>query len=175
MKIKLKRKLWFYPHRCPDCGKVLVITKHHDQIRCRKCGKKQQRRNKATRLGISINKTNKGRWTHRNQSCYNSIRKKCLEIGYCFQTREEAEQAVEYLKALAVVRGDATTELIKVRNNFYVVYDVAYNCLVVKEKSYYIRNGVFGLPYFATKEDAQRSIVQHRNEWLTIFGVEEEE
>ena len=56
IKIKLKRKLWFYPHRCPDCGKVLVFTKHHDQVRCRKCGKKQQRRNKAARLGISLNK-----------------------------------------------------------------------------------------------------------------------
>lgn len=40
-KIKLKRKLWFYPHRCPDCGKVLVFTRHHDQVRCRKCGKKE--------------------------------------------------------------------------------------------------------------------------------------
>ena len=79
MKIKLKRKLWFYPHRCPDCGKVLVITKHHDQIRCRKCGKKQQRRNKAARLGISLNKMKKQRWTHYGQSRYNSIRKECLD------------------------------------------------------------------------------------------------
>lgn len=56
IKIKLKRKLWFYPHHCPDCGKVLVFTRHYDQVRCRKCGKKQQRRNKAARLGISLNK-----------------------------------------------------------------------------------------------------------------------
>ena len=104
-----------------------------------------------------------------------SIDRSRFEIGNCFQTEEEAEQAVEYLKALAVVRGDATTELIKGRNNFYVVYDAAYNCLVVKEKSYYIRNGDFGLPYFATEDDAKSSIEQHKNEWLTIFGVEEEE
>ena len=51
IKIKLKRKLWFYPHRCPDCGEVLVFTEHYDQVRCRKCGKKQQRRNKAARPG----------------------------------------------------------------------------------------------------------------------------
>ena len=50
IKIKLKRKLWFYPHRCPDCGKVLVFTEHYDQVRCRKCGKKQQRRNKAVKI-----------------------------------------------------------------------------------------------------------------------------
>ena len=83
MKIKLKRKLWFYPHRCPDCGEVLVFTEHYDQVRCRKCGKKQQRRNKAARLGISLNKMRKHRWSHYGQSRYNSIRKECLEIGYC--------------------------------------------------------------------------------------------
>ena len=95
-----------------------------------------------------------------------------FEIGNCFQTEEEAERVKEYLRALAVVRGDATTKFTKGRNNFYVVYDAAYNCLVVKDKSYYIENGIFGLPYFATEEDAQRSIEQHRNEWLTIFGIE---
>lgn len=100
---------------------------------------------------------------------------KLFNIGNCFQTKEEAKRVVEYLKALAVVRGDATSEFTKGRNNFYVVYDAAYNYLVVKNKSYYIENGTFGLPYFATENDAQRSIEQHRNEWLTIFGVKEEE
>ena len=98
-----------------------------------------------------------------------------VEIDNCFQTKEEAERVVEYLKALAVVRGDATKEFVKGKNNFYVVYDAAYNCLVVKDKSYYIENGIFGLPYFATIEDARRSIETHKKEWLTIFGVKEEE
>lgn len=98
-----------------------------------------------------------------------------LEIGNCFKTEEEAEQVAEYLKALATVRGDATSKFTKGRNNFYVVYDAAYNYLVVKDKSYYIENGIFGLPYFATKEDAEGSIEQHRHEWLTIFGIEDGE
>lgn len=98
-----------------------------------------------------------------------------FEIGNCFKTEEEAERVAEYLKALAVVRGDATKKFVKGRNNFYVVYDAAYNYLAVKDKSYYIENGIFGLPYFATEEDAQRSIELHRHEWLTIFGIEEEE
>lgn len=98
-----------------------------------------------------------------------------FEIGNCLQTKEEAEQAVEYLKALAIVRGDETTKFTKGKNNFYVVYDAAYNCLVVKDKSYLIENGIFDLPYFAEREDAERSIEIHRNEWLTIFGVKEEE
>ena len=96
------------------------------------------------------------------------------EIGNCFQTEEEAERVVEYLKALATVRGDAITKFTKGRNNFYVVYNAAHNYLDVVENAFFIRNGIFGLPYFATREDAQRSIERHKNEWLTIFGVEEE-
>lgn len=106
--------------------------------------------------------------------CDLDIDRNRFETGNCFQTEEEAERVVEYLKALAVVRGDTTSKFTKGKNNFYVVYDAAYNCLVVKDKSYYIENGIFGLPYFATEEDAQRSIEQHRNEWLIIFGVKEE-
>ena len=97
-----------------------------------------------------------------------------FEIGNCFQTEEEAEQAVEYLKALAVVRGDATVEFIKGKSNYYVVYNTTYNCLDVSDNCYLIKNGIFGLPYFATEDDARRSIEQHKKEWLAIFGFEEE-
>lgn len=97
-----------------------------------------------------------------------------FEIGNCFQTKEEAERVVEYLKALAVVRGDATSKFIKGQDNFYVSYNAAYNCLDVSDNAYLIKNGIFGLPYFATREDTQRSIELHKNEWLTIFGIKEE-
>ena len=98
-----------------------------------------------------------------------------FDIGNCFQTGEEAERVVEYLKALATVRGDATGKFIKGKNNYYVVYNAAYNCLDVSDNAYLIKNGIFGLPYFATKEDAERSIELHKKQWLTIFGVKEEE
>ena len=98
-----------------------------------------------------------------------------FEIGNCFESREEAEQVKEYLKALAVVRGDATSKFDKVGNNFCVFYDTTNNYLTMGVESCDMGNGIFGLPYFATVEDAQRSIKQHKNEWLTIFGVEEEE
>ena len=96
-----------------------------------------------------------------------------FDLGNCFQTKEEAERVIEYLKALAVVRGDATAEFTKGRGNFYVVYNAAYNCLDVSDNAYLIKNGIFGLPYFATREGAQRSIELHKNEWLTIFGAKE--
>lgn len=98
-----------------------------------------------------------------------------FEIGNCFQTEEETERIAEYLKALAVVRGDATSKFTRDRNNFYVYYDIISNHLAVGVSFYDLENGIFGLPYFATTDDALRSIEQHKNEWLTIFGVKEEE
>ena len=92
---------------------------------------------------------------------------------HLFKTKEEAEQVVEYLKALAIVRGDATTEFIKGKDNYYVVYNATYNCLDISDNRCLIKNGIFGLPYFATTDDALRSIELHKNEWLTIFGVKE--
>ena len=98
-----------------------------------------------------------------------------FEIGNCFQTKEEAERVVEYLKALAIVRGDATTKFTKGRNNWNVFYNTARNCLDMIVSHYDIENGIFGLPYFATEEDAKRSIELHMNEWITIFGIEDGE
>lgn len=96
-----------------------------------------------------------------------------FDIGNCFQTREEAERAVEHLKALAVVRGDATSKFVKDKGNWFVGYDTILKSLKPSFNVYEVRNGVFGLPYFATKEDAQRSIETHKKEWMTIFGIEE--
>ena len=107
--------------------------------------------------------------------CDLSIDRNRFEIGNCFQTEEEAERAVEYLKALAVVRVDATTKFVKGKNNWCVFYSSASECLDLESKFSSIGNGIFGLPYFATREGAQRSIELHKNEWLTIFGVKEEE
>lgn len=95
-------------------------------------------------------------------------------IGNYFETREEAERVVEYLKALAVVRGDGTSKFTKGENNFCVFYDTTNNYLTVGVEFCDMGNGIFGLPYFSTVEDAQRSIDQHKNEWLTIFGVKDE-
>lgn len=98
-----------------------------------------------------------------------------FDIGNCFQTEEEAKRVVEYLKALAVVRGDATSEFVKYNDNWFIGYDPEHKSIDAFCNPYTARNGIFGLPYFATKEDAEKSIEQHRNEWLTIFGIEEEE
>ena len=91
------------------------------------------------------------------------------------ETKEEAKRVVEYRKALATVRGDATTKFVKDRNNWYVYYDTNLNSLMSSISCSMLDNGIFGLPYFATVEDARRSIELHKNEWLTIFGIKEED
>ena len=107
--------------------------------------------------------------------CDLDIDRNRFETGNCFQTEEEAERVVEYLKAIATVRGDATSKFVKGERNWYVYYDTNLNSINSSLSCTMLDNGIFGLPYFATIEDAQRSIEQHRNEWLTIFGVKEEE
>ena len=97
-----------------------------------------------------------------------------FNIGNCFQTEEEAERVKEYLKALAAVRGDATKEFVRDGNNWYVYYDTDSNSLESSISCSMLDNGISGLPYFVTREDAKRSIKLQKNEWLTIFGVEEE-
>lgn len=104
-----------------------------------------------------------------------SIDRSRFDIGNCFQSEEEIDRAVEYLEALAVVRGDSTSKFSKGCKNWRVYYDSVYKYLAIESNFSDINNGVFGLPYFATEEDAQMSIEKHRNEWLTIFGVKEEE
>lgn len=98
-----------------------------------------------------------------------------FEIGNCFKTEEETRRVIEYLKVLAVVRGDATVEFTKGKSNWYVYYDTDSNSLESSISRSMLDNGIFGLPYFSTVDDARRSIKQHKNEWLTIFGVKEKE
>lgn len=102
----------------------------------------------------------------------------CYAIGNYFQTEAEAQAAVKYLKALAVVRDDAKGFKPDWKDSeqkrFVVCFDVAGHCLRTTDMLQLIDNGVFGLPYFATKGDAKASIKKHKAEWLTIFGLKGE-
>lgn len=100
-------------------------------------------------------------------------------IGNYFQTKEEAQALADYLKALAVVRDDAKgfvpDWLDGGQAKVYIGYSHYQEGLSIGEAWYDEDTGVFGLPYFATKEDAKASIKKHRKEWETIFGIKDEE
>ena len=166
-------------HMVP-CRGISYVIVHKDQL--------EKNPNILTDWFEEVNESN--RWkpeTRQNYYCvtsdglvYNSIwaddsiDSRRFDIGNCFQTEEEAKRVAEYLKALAVVRGDATSEFVKYNDNWFIGYDPEHKTIDAFCNPYTARNGIFGLPYFATEDDARRSIEQHMNEWLTIFGVKEE-
>lgn len=95
-----------------------------------------------------------------------------VEIGNCFQTKEQAEKAVEWLKAFKVLRDD--TKGFKPdwkseeQSKWTVYYDSEEGVFHVHLQP--ITND--SLIYFATEADAEKSIENHRKEWLTFFGVD---
>lgn len=99
--------------------------------------------------------------------------------GNYFQTEEEAQAHADYLKALAVVRDDAKgfkPDWESPETNKYIVglHHIT-GTLTVATHLCAQDNGVFGLPYFETREDAQRSIDIHPDQWKTIFGINKKE
>lgn len=100
-------------------------------------------------------------------------------LGNYFQTKEEAQAHVNYLKAIAVVRDDAKGFEPDWSDNeqpkFYVCYLPEIEWLSINETWQSADNGVFGLPYFETREGAQASIDKHKKEWETIFSIKNKE
>ena len=99
-------------------------------------------------------------------------------IGNYFQTEEEAKARADYLKALAVVRDDAKgfkpDWKDRKQGKWFVIYDHEPGKLRQYQGSCENGNGVFGLPYFETEEDAKASIDRPDKEWKTIFGIKDE-
>lgn len=100
-------------------------------------------------------------------------------IGNYFQTEEEAQALADYLKALAIVRDDAKgfvpDWLDGGQAKVYIGYSHYQGGLSIGEAWYDEDTGVFGLPYFATKEDAEASIDKHEKEWKITFDIKNEE
>lgn len=97
------------------------------------------------------------------------------QFGNCFQTKEQAVEAVEWLKAFKVLRDDTKGFEPDWKNEYqdkwYVAYDfedgVLYNDYAITAKSELI--------CFATDTDAEESIKKHKKEWKIFLGIEEGE
>ena len=95
-----------------------------------------------------------------------------MEIGWAFETKEEAEKHIEWLKARAVLIED--TKGFKPDWNDWnerkwcVEYNYIINCLCV----IYTTRYDFGAIHFKSREDAENSIKIHEKEWKTYLGVE---
>lgn len=98
-----------------------------------------------------------------------------LAIGNCFQTEDQAEKAVEWLKAFKVLRDDAKGFKPNWEDDHQYKYAVWYNH-TTKELGLDERiDGQEAIIYFATAADAKESIKKHEKEWLTFLNIEERE
>lgn len=94
-----------------------------------------------------------------------SIKDISKSIGNYFETEEEAEKHLEWLKARAVLLEDTKGKM----GDFYVGHDWGSDELIA------FKNDVgytFGEISFYKKEDAQASIDKHEREWKIYLGVE---
>ncbi len=97
-----------------------------------------------------------------------------VEFGNAYRTSEECEKARSRKFAKARLRRTSTFEPdFENRNGgWIVVYNYAYHKLFAEN----IRFEDAGEPVrYATEEDAEKSIKENREDWLTYFGIEEEE
>lgn len=96
-------------------------------------------------------------------------------LGNYFKTEEEAQKAADWLRAFAILRDD--TKGFKPdwedaqQDKWYVCYNHAAKMLDCGGARMFQSECL----YFPTQEDAEASIKNHKQEWLTFFncGVEE--
>ena len=76
MLVKLAKRLYFKPRRCPDCGKICLFCKHHLSERCKDCH--EQRWKKIHRKNHKLARKKRG------IQIGDSARKRRInQVGYC--------------------------------------------------------------------------------------------
>lgn len=95
--------------------------------------------------------------------------RKMLAIGNVFKTQEEAEAHGDWLKAVAEIKG--SSNFVPDWNNFdQEKWSVAYDHV---DNDLETRNFYSAIALYRTKEEARRAIEDHKQAYLTYFGVKE--
>lgn len=76
MLVKLAKRLYFKPRRCPDCGKICLFCKHHLSERCKDCH--EQRWKKIHRKNHKLARKKRG-----IQIGDNARKRRINQVGYC--------------------------------------------------------------------------------------------
>ena len=100
-------------------------------------------------------------------------------IGNYFETEEEAEKYLEYLKAKAVIKQDTKgfkpnwydTKQIKYSCSYQEDRFIGYGC--VKPVIDSTKTTMLSLIYFKSKEDIEESLEKHPKEWKTYLFYEQ--
>lgn len=105
---------------------------------------------------------------------HRTIDKYRLAIGNVFRTKEDAEKALEWLKARKILFDDAKGFKPNWSNISQDKYAVTFSTREALPCVEYT-SGIFLMhcgPYFATREDAEASVKAHKKEWMIYLGVE---
>lgn len=100
-------------------------------------------------------------------------------IGNCFETEEEAEKYLEYLKAKAIIKQDAKGAHFDWTDTSRVKYYGVWNCqpdILNKQLGLEYRRIVTDRAstiYFNSKEDIKESFKKHPNEWKAYLAYEQ--
>lgn len=93
-------------------------------------------------------------------------------VGNYFETEEEAQKHLEWLKARAVLLEDTNGFKPDWNNRDQAKYEVCYNglldCIIFNFVHLHCYNSIV----FRTEEDVKASIDKHKKEWLIYLGVE---
>lgn len=96
------------------------------------------------------------------EDSYEDHLKHSMAIGWAFETEEETEKHIEWLKAREVLLGYTTKN-----GMFNVCHNSVEGFKVVRTAD------VWSEMMFETKEDAERSIERHEKEWKIYLNVED--
>lgn len=100
---------------------------------------------------------------NRNQCCTDDS----YTIGNVFETEEDAEKALKWLKAFKTLRDDAQGyKFDEAVDNYYVECDTDGDLCVETDDGY-----INQLIYFKSDELARKSIEKHEKEWKIFYGV----
>ena len=95
-----------------------------------------------------------------------------LKIGNCFETKEEAEKALKWLKAFKVLRDDVKkipSVGYKIKNEVWNVGAVPTTGTFAVSCACYRKLPVIE---FETQDAAEKSLELHEKEWRIFLGVE---
>lgn len=95
-----------------------------------------------------------------------------FSIGNYFRTREEAQKALDWLRAFTILRDDAKGFKPDWEDEAEYKYFVAYDYRVEELRVDSALRHQAGIIYFKSRKDAEASIRKHKRKWLTYFGVE---
>lgn len=97
------------------------------------------------------------------------------ELGNYFKTEEEAQKAADWFKAFAVLRDDTKGFKPDWEDGGQLRWGVEYNYDTNRLSAYLTFGIQCGVIYFASRDDAEKSIETHERQWRTFLncGVEE--